>query len=156
MRLIAQLPVIYEPSDMSAASKQAGVERRLSRPESACGLLVGKTEQIDRHDRVPIRPRRGRDCREHPARLNGYGNVERGDRIHAIHRHRPGASRGEPAGGGVRVPERSHEVRQIVPAAQHPGSREDTRKGLLDQILGLVVRTAKRACDSVENSPMGD
>jgi hypothetical protein len=107
MRLIAGSPVIYESSDMSAASKQVSVECGLSGPESLCGLLVRKTQQIDRDDRVPIRPRRGGDCREHTVRLDSCGNVERGDRIYIGHRDRRGTSRGDPAGDGVRVAERA-------------------------------------------------
>jgi hypothetical protein len=56
----------------------------------------------------------------------------------------------------VRVAERSEEVGQIVPAAQQPWAREDSREGLLDEVLGLVVRTAQRERDSVENGAVGD
>jgi hypothetical protein len=39
---------------------------------------------------------------------------------------------------------------------QHPWAREDVGKGVLHQILGLVVRQAQRARDSIKNGSMGD
>jgi hypothetical protein len=156
MQLITHSPVIHESGDMSATAKQTSVDRRRSGPKSACGLLVGKAEQIDGHDRVSIYTGHGGDRGDHAARLNRCGDVERGGWIHTEHRHDRGTSRGDPATRGVRVAERLEQVGQIVPAAQHPWAREDTRKGLLDQILGLVVRGAQRARDSVQNGPMRD
>ena len=39
---------------------------------------------------------------------------------------------------------------------QRPWAREHTQEGLLDEILGLVVRAAQGARDSVEDGAMGD
>jgi hypothetical protein len=140
---------------MSAAAKQASVDGRLSRPKSPCGLLVGKTEQIDGHDHVAICAGRGCDRGDHTTRLDSCKNVERSGWIRDVHRDDRGSSRGDPAERGVRVTERPEEVRQIILTTQHPWARKDTRKRLLDEILGLVVRRAQGPRDSVQNGPMG-
>jgi hypothetical protein len=156
MQLIARSPVIHEANHMSAAAKQASGEGRLSRPESARGLLVRKSEQIDGDNRVAIYAGRGGDRGDHAARLHHCRNVERGDSIHAGRRHGRGSSYGDPLVRRVRVAERSEEVGEIIPAPHHPWAGEDAREGLLDQVLGLVVRPAQRERDSVENGAMGD
>ena len=141
---------------MRSAAKQASVDRRFSRPEPARGLLVGETEQIDGDDRVPVYAGDGGDRGDDAARVHGCRDVERREEVHAWHRHCFGTSRGEAAANDVRVAERSEKVGQVIATAQLPRAREDAREGLLDQILGLVVRAAQRARGSVENSAMGD
>jgi hypothetical protein len=138
------------------AAKQASVDCRFPRPEPARGLLVGETEQIDGDDGVPIYAGDGGDRGDDTARVHGCREVDRREEIHAGHRHRFGTSRGEAAANDVRVAKRSEKVGQVIATAQLPRAREDARKGLLDQVLSLVVRTAQRARGSVENSAMGD
>ena len=56
----------------------------------------------------------------------------------------------------MRVAERSEEVGEIIPAPHHPWAGQDAREGVLDQVLGLVVRPAERERDSVEDGAMGN
>jgi hypothetical protein len=133
-----------------ATAGQAARDRHLTRTQVARCLSIGHPDDVDRHDCISIGPGGGGDSLHQLARVEGSGDF---GSVIEIRLDQPDRDRapGGPVTSSVRVAQGAQQVSDLVVAAKQARALQHSRERVLDEVLRLVARTAKRPRCAIEH-----
>ena len=147
--------VAERPRHALARPVDAGGDRRLARAQRVGGLPVAEAEDVDRGEREPeVLGQRG-DGGEDLAHLGRPVGLDRGPRLDRRHVFERRARSGAGGTGGAAASRRccagrSSDRRDRRRPATVRGAGEDPGEGVLDEVLGVLARSAQRPRGAVE------